>query len=44
MINWIWDTMRTAAVWRHGVLHRALREAPSEWVKHEKIIKDFYGY
>lgn len=36
--------MRIAAVWRHGMLHILLHERPSEWARHEKTIKDFYGY
>jgi hypothetical protein len=40
----IWHIMRAWAIARHRVLHALLREPDTDWIKHEKVVKDFYGY
>jgi hypothetical protein len=36
--------MRACAIARHRILHAMLGEPDWKWAKHERIIKDFYGY
>jgi hypothetical protein len=40
----IWHVMRAFALARHRILHAMLNEPDWKWAKHERIVKDFYGY
>lgn len=40
----IWHVMRAFAIARHRILHAMLNEPDWKWAKHERIIKEFYGY
>jgi hypothetical protein len=41
----IWDMMRSAAIWRHRLLH-AIAEGgdPARWPAHMDVVRAFYGY